>query len=273
MHEKNNVLFTVGQFAKMHHINKRTLHYYDEIGLFQPAHKGENGYRYYTYLQSTALEFLLTLRELGMSIEEITQYMGHKNVESLTLIFEKKRREIDLTIERLQQTKAFLQEKERQLDESRKAQMGSIQIEERDAEYLALSEPIGGELDEIAFTEAWLAHTQNIGECRLYHRNYGSMIHTKELLAGSFEQYACLYTKVDPHSRTEGLFCKPKGRYLVFYVQGDWDTLPQAYQTILDYVQQQGLTLTGYSYEEGLNEMAVDQMQDYITKIEIQIQE
>ncbi|MEG2989678.1 MAG: MerR family DNA-binding transcriptional regulator, partial [Oscillospiraceae bacterium] len=52
--------FTTGQFAKLHHINKRTLHYYDAIGLFSPACIGENGYRYYTYLQSTALEMLLT---------------------------------------------------------------------------------------------------------------------------------------------------------------------------------------------------------------------
>ncbi|MEG2037088.1 MAG: MerR family DNA-binding transcriptional regulator, partial [Ruthenibacterium sp.] len=66
--------FTTGQFARMHHINKRTLHYYDSIGLFSPAGVGENGYRYYTYLQGTALEMLLTMRELDMSIEEIDRY-------------------------------------------------------------------------------------------------------------------------------------------------------------------------------------------------------
>ena len=38
---------TTAQFAKLHEVNKRTLHYYDEIGLFSPREKGENGYRYY----------------------------------------------------------------------------------------------------------------------------------------------------------------------------------------------------------------------------------
>lgn len=27
---------TTAQFAKLHEVNKRTLHYYDEIGLFHP---------------------------------------------------------------------------------------------------------------------------------------------------------------------------------------------------------------------------------------------
>ena len=39
-------LFTIGQFAALHGINKKTLMWYDEIGLFKPAfiHE-ENGYR------------------------------------------------------------------------------------------------------------------------------------------------------------------------------------------------------------------------------------
>lgn len=34
---------TTAQFAKLHEVNKRTLHYYDDIGLFCPLTKEENG--------------------------------------------------------------------------------------------------------------------------------------------------------------------------------------------------------------------------------------
>lgn len=44
---QNSIKMTISQFAKLHKVNKRTLHYYDEIGLFSPSSKGENGYRYY----------------------------------------------------------------------------------------------------------------------------------------------------------------------------------------------------------------------------------
>lgn len=52
--EKKSKLLTIGQFASLHGINKKTLMWYDEIGLFHPAFiHPENGYRYYSYHQSS----------------------------------------------------------------------------------------------------------------------------------------------------------------------------------------------------------------------------
>jgi len=52
-----NYKFSTGEFAKLNGINKRTLHYYDEIVFFSPAIKKENGYRYYTCFQIVELEW------------------------------------------------------------------------------------------------------------------------------------------------------------------------------------------------------------------------
>ena len=54
--EKKSKLLTIGQFAALHGINKKTLMWYDEIGLFHPSFiHPENGYRYYSYYQSAIL--------------------------------------------------------------------------------------------------------------------------------------------------------------------------------------------------------------------------
>ena len=83
-------LYTTGQFAKLNGINKRTLHYYDEIGLFSPEFKEDNGYRYYTCFQTVQLELILTLRKMGLSIEEILRYQKNPSGASFAdLIFEK----------------------------------------------------------------------------------------------------------------------------------------------------------------------------------------
>ena len=37
MINETNALFTIGQFAELHEINKKTLMWYDEIGLLKPA--------------------------------------------------------------------------------------------------------------------------------------------------------------------------------------------------------------------------------------------
>ena len=56
MPSAKKTLFTIGQFAALHGINKKTLMWYDEIGLFRPASiDEENGYRYYNYYQSSAI--------------------------------------------------------------------------------------------------------------------------------------------------------------------------------------------------------------------------
>ena len=70
-------LFTIGQFAALHGINKKTLMWYDEIGLFKPAfiHE-ENGYRLYSYYQSTELEVILLLRDMNVPIRDIQEFMN-----------------------------------------------------------------------------------------------------------------------------------------------------------------------------------------------------
>ena len=78
MMKNKKFLYTTGQFAKLNGINKRTLHYYDEIGLFSPEFKEENGYRYYTCFQTVQLELIVTLRKIGLSIEEIIRYQHRK---------------------------------------------------------------------------------------------------------------------------------------------------------------------------------------------------
>ncbi len=76
---KKEKLLTIGQFASMHGINKKTLMWYDEIGLFGPATINQtNGYRYYNYHQSPILETILLLRELDVSINEIQYFMKNR---------------------------------------------------------------------------------------------------------------------------------------------------------------------------------------------------
>ncbi len=82
--DNQNTLLTIGQFAALHGINKKTLMWYDQTGLFHPAfiHPG-NGYRYYSYRQSSLLETILEERCLvTVDIDRHTPY--EKQVEMIT---------------------------------------------------------------------------------------------------------------------------------------------------------------------------------------------
>ncbi|MBN1265010.1 MAG: MerR family transcriptional regulator [Anaerolineales bacterium] len=67
--------FTVKQLADMAGVSRRTLHYYDEIGLLRPANIGENGYRIYSQESLLRLQQILLFRELGLELSQIQQIL------------------------------------------------------------------------------------------------------------------------------------------------------------------------------------------------------
>ncbi|WP_235693947.1 MerR family transcriptional regulator [Clostridioides difficile] len=70
--------FTTGEFAKLCGISKQTLIFYDKIGIFSPEYKDKNNYRYYSVYQYDTLDILQSLREIGMSLEEIKEYIQNR---------------------------------------------------------------------------------------------------------------------------------------------------------------------------------------------------
>ena len=63
--------YTTGQFAKLAGVTIRTIRYYDQIGLLKPSHVLDNGYRQYCNQDLMTLQKILSLKELGFSLEEI----------------------------------------------------------------------------------------------------------------------------------------------------------------------------------------------------------
>lgn len=262
----DKMLFTAGQFAKLHHINRRTLHYYDDIGLFSPSCKGENGYRYYTYLQSTTLEMILTLRELNMSIEEIAEYMSNRSGPAFRKIISTKTAEIDHTIKRLKEIRKLLDKKESLLTLCEQTDLTKIDVIESPNEYMILSRPITGAYDDGDFA-VLIEHMDDLRNHRLYNKSYGSMILAEKIMKNHFDDYDCFFTKADRKAKQSDLFVKPQGRYIRAYCKGDWDKLPGTYLRIIQFAEKEKLELKGYSYEEGINEMAISNMDEYITQI------
>ena len=65
----------------------------------------------------------------------------------------------------------------------------------------------------------------------------------------------------------------PKGKYLCGYQKGSWDKAPAMYEKMIDYARKNNLSLTGYAYEIGLNEFAISNLEEYVTKFMIKIDE
>lgn len=260
-------LYTTGQFAKLNGINKRTLHYYDEIGLFSPEFKEENGYRYYTCFQTVQLEQIVTLRKIGLSIEEIIHYQQSPSDDSFSELITEKKSLIDKSIQELLNAKTFLEQKSNKLSLSLAAKHGKIEIITLPEKRILLSDPITGAYDDDDFAVAGDFSLRLKSIFGLYD-NFGSRISTDQISNGNFHNYDCFFAygryDIDIYDTI-----RPAGTYLRTFCIGSWDKLKKIYRAINDFTKENEMELCGFAYEEGLNEMSLRGRDDYITMITI----
>lgn len=270
MHEKTRYL-TIGQFAALHGINKKTLMWYDEIGLFKPASiNPENGYRYYTYHQSPLLETILLLREMDVSVSEIETFIKNRSPGALLRLLEEKISQLDRNIIHLQAIRKTLCNHRQNMAALLTMDLAKISIVKKEARCLVTVDidkdtPFEKEVEMIA------AETARYHLGRLHDASYGSMLATSSLLKGDFDDYSKLFIEIPFLAETSGLHIQPQGNYIRAFHKGSWKEIPRRYEAILEYADIHGLTLTGFSYEQGINETVIDRIEDFITRIEIPI--
>jgi DNA-binding transcriptional MerR regulator len=76
----------VGQLAKRSGVTIRTLHHYDEIGLLKPSWYTESGHRLYTARDVARLQQILSLRQIGFSLEEIQDCLSRPEISPLKVV-------------------------------------------------------------------------------------------------------------------------------------------------------------------------------------------
>lgn len=270
MLKEKNTLFTIGQFAALHEINKKTLMWYDEIGLLKPAYIKENGYRYYSYQQSTVLETILMLRELNVSLDEIKHFMKSRTIDTFDTLLQEKIAELNQTISHLKSIQKILVNQQQDMDMLRSLDLAEISLIEKQSRYLVAVNTT----DNLPFEqeiERVISETKKYQLRRLHDASYGSMLQVENLYQEKFSEYAALYIEMPFPVSQKGLHLQPAGTYLQAFHKGSWDKLPDRYKEILAFANQQGLSLYGYAYEMGINEIVIDNIDDYITKIEIPV--
>lgn len=259
---------TTAQFAKLHEVNKRTLHYYDEIGLFRPRTKADNGYRYYNVSQSIDFEYIRMLKELNMSIEEIERYRENPSADNFLKIVDTKEKELDQEIQKLKNIKKVLRAKKEQIVFCETLKEQEIRIEECKAERI-LSFPYHFAEDDLSQIFVSLKDRWGIEQIRM---GIGSFLSLDKVYRADFAEYDGIYTIALNQKDASSSFVKPEGTYLCGYQKGTWDKLPALYENMLKYAEEQGFKLAGYAYEVGLNDFVISSPEDYITKIMIRIE-
>lgn len=100
---------TVKEVSKLTGISVRTLHYYDEIGLFKPTEVNETGYRFYDDKAIDKLGQILVFRELDLPLSDIKLIMDNPDFNR-NMVLAKQREMLCLKLQRIERIIASIDE-------------------------------------------------------------------------------------------------------------------------------------------------------------------
>ncbi len=84
--------YTIQKLAKLAGVSTRTLRYYDEIGILNPARINSSGYRIYGENEVDLLQQILFYRELGVNLEQIKEMITAPNFDKAATLKEHKKK-------------------------------------------------------------------------------------------------------------------------------------------------------------------------------------
>lgn len=110
------MLMRIGELAERAGVSRRTIHYYEGLGLLKPAERDGAGYRYFDETAYRRLKKIAALKRLGLSLEEIVHVIdlyfgdasGIRQKQKVLETLERQRSETDAKIRELRDFRSEL---------------------------------------------------------------------------------------------------------------------------------------------------------------------
>jgi DNA-binding transcriptional MerR regulator len=146
----------VGDLAKLTGLTVRTLRFYDQIGLFSPSGQTESGHRLYSESDLSRLQQILSLKELGLSLEEIKSALTDGQISPLEIV--------NLQIGRIKEQIRLQQKLLEQLGHVSKLMQGKAQLTFEDFTSLLQAMKMRFEKPVIERQTSWERHLDLLGD-------------------------------------------------------------------------------------------------------------
>ncbi len=261
---------TTGEFAKICGVEKHVLFHYEEIGLFEPMIRLDNGYRFYSYHQYDTFVVIRTLKSLGMSLRDIKVYLQNRTPPLFLELLAEKDRELEREIQRLRHIRRTVSNM-RRLTAGALEEGGDVRLESRPETALLLSEDMENSTDRsfATFMEQYVAFSR---ENHVAMQEFvGNMITIDNLKRQDYLNFSHLFVYLDGTEEMAAgprLSRRPAGRFLCARHTGPYETIPDTYRRMLAYADEHAVPLGKYAYEEYLiADIAQRDAAGYVTRL------
>lgn len=260
---------TISQFADLSGIKRKTLIYYDQIGLLTPKYTAENGYRYYDYPQLYTVNMIHLFREIKMPLAEIKEHLQNSTPEQAALLLKRQREVIRQKQEYYQQMANMVDRQLDSLEEYAAADQLKFSVVALEREPLFFSSNVyqavkfraSIPLSEI-YQQSFAAGYRFIYPAGMMFKNTNAILDADELNATD------VYTYIKVPEAAEA---RPAGNYLTCYFYGE-TTRVRIFHQMLDYLEKNHLQIEGDIYiDVMLNALAAKKFDDFLLKLIVQV--
>ena len=274
MEKNKKKLFTTGELASLCKIHRKTLLFYDRLGLITPEFIDANGYRYYARRQFFSLEIILALRKLDVSLPEIAEYLKHKSTSNYKNLLTRRANILDQILYDLQKMRNELSERICFLENTETLPLEIITLINEEEDYLCLSDPVSQNADLKIRTKISAKHLLTLSDYITFNNHVSGYILDKN----SFLACERPYTKYFYQSFTQPFdspyfFLKPAGLYATIYFKGIYCSYGKPYiDQLYRYLQENNLHAVSDIYMTSIrNHWVTDDNGSYLNKLSIQV--
>lgn len=263
----------ISEFARISGIKRKTLIFYDDIGLLSPEAIAPNGYRLYSTHQWDTVSVIGALREIGMPLKEIKDYLDQRNPQRLVDLFTVQNEILEQKIQKFKQIQDMIQERIQVTKESFHIVPNTVSLIECKKEELFISPQFQYD-DYDSYMDALLQFYAQCTEAKIaYGYSIGTIVPYENILSRQRASQLFFFCKYSKFGRSKHLVNKPAGMYVVGFGLESYDIPENTYGRIFEYIDKNNLTICGDSYEEYLlDEIAVKDPKQYLLKISIQVE-
>lgn len=265
---------TSGELAELVGVSKQTVLYYDKVGLLCPKGRMGNRYRYYSLQQAAELRMILTFRDLGMSIQEIRDYLQVRTPEAYLQLLGEQQERLQAEAVRLQRMVGRIQKERWQLSQAMAEEGAPIRLC-----WLPVQELLRVQCREQNKREYMDRFLQLSRRSRAqdegFSREMYCILPRERLQAGDFEHIYGYAVAADTDAAQEDplYFLRPAGVYAVLYHRGTYGTLSPTYANMAAWIEAKGYRICGDAYEKSLfNTLTGEEHGMYVNEIAIQVE-
>lgn len=274
-------LLSIGKAAEMSHLSVATLRLYDELGLLKPKYKDpETGYRYYDIAQNARLDMIAYMKELGMSLTEISDVLQKENIVLIETILTQKNEQLHRQMRQLRAQHDAVERAIASIERYRKSpEKGTVVLEYIDRRYL-WGVPCGTDFYKEglpAFEKELVVLRKALmerGFLQAHSYNVGTSIQKEDFIGGNFvPKDTFVFVGYRDQPNLPGTVIVDSGMYACVYLDNFDDELEYA-QILLRHCKEHNRTVCGDYFCEIMTEFNVfdDSRRNMFLRLQVPVQ-